>query len=281
MRRFPVIRLKSLNDLSGLPPVENPYFIAGGTDLLIRIKDDFLPWPFTVIDISGLSELKGIQIDKDYITIGALTTHGEIEKHKDLKLYTPALTQACSHVGSPQIRNRATIGGNIGNASPAGDSIPPLYVHGAEIHLVEASGERWVKIEDFFKGPGKTVRKPLEIIKEIRIAREKVDFGAYVRLGQRNALAISKVSLALWGRKNNGSIEHINIAMGAVGPTVIMAKETADFLKGKHISGDIIKEAGQIIEKEAKPISDLRSTQEYRGKMTSVLLEKALEQFSK
>jgi CO/xanthine dehydrogenase FAD-binding subunit len=280
VRRFPVIRLKNLKDLSELTHIENPYFIAGGTDLLIRIKDDFLPWPFTVIDISGLSELKGIDIEKDYIIIGALVTHGEIEKHKELNIYTPSLTQACSHVGSPQIRNRATIGGNIGNASPAGDSIPPLYVHGAEIHLVEGSEERWVKVEDFFKGPGKTVRKPLEIIKEIRIAREKVDFGTYARLGQRNALAISKVSMALSARKNNGHIEDIKIALGAVGPTVIMAKDTADFLKGKILSCDVIKEAGHIIEKEAKPISDLRSSLEYRKKMTSVLLEQSLEQFS-
>ncbi|HPZ07309.1 MAG TPA: xanthine dehydrogenase family protein subunit M [Candidatus Eremiobacteraeota bacterium] len=278
MRRFSVIRIRSLEHLFDLAEkgMTNPYFLAGGTDLLIKIKDDLLIPPFTVLDISGLQELRSIHFEQDYVRIGSLVTHGEIEKHPELRLLFPSLTDACHGVGSPQIRNRATIGGNIGNASPAADSIPPLYVYGAELHLVNSKGERWVKIEDFFTGPGKTIRNPVEIIKEIRIPAEKRDYGTYLRLGQRKALAISKISLALAGKKKNGSMEDVKIALGAVGPTVIMAVETSLYLRGKELSSEVIKEAGNIIEKEAEPITDLRSSKEYRKKMCSTLLVKAL-----
>jgi len=139
LRRFPVIKLKSLCEISGLENknIKNPRFIAGGTDLLIRIKDHILPDDFTVIDISGLEELKGIEVSDDYIIIRALTTHGEIAKNPALKEHAPSLTEGCHTVGCPQIRNRATVGGNISNASPAGDSLPPLYVLGAEVNLVK------------------------------------------------------------------------------------------------------------------------------------------------
>jgi len=279
LRRFPVIKVKSLREISGLENknITNPRFIAGGTDLLIRVKDHMLPDDFTVIDISGLEELKGIEVSDDYIIIRSLTTHGEIAKNPALKEHAPSLTEGCHTVGCPQIRNRATVGGNISNASPAGDSLPPLYVLGAEVNLVKGEKNRWVRINEFFKGPGKTVLEPFEIVKEIRIPLRKDYYGRYMKLGQRRALAISKVSLAIEGKKDGGKIGDVKIALGAVAPTVIYASKTEAFLVGKELTEEVIEDAVKIVEEEARPISDIRSTREYRKGMCGVLLEKALK----
>lgn len=279
MRRFPVIKLKTLDHLGELlkEDIKNPRFIAGGTDVLIRIKDHMYPDEFTIIDISSLEELKGITVFHDHIIIGALTTHSQVEKHPELKEYAQSLVEGCSTVGCPQIKNRGTIGGNVGNASPAGDSIPPFYVLDAEFHLTDGKGSRWVKASEFFKGPGKSVLTPMELVKEIKIPLRKGYYGRYMKLGQRRALAISKVSLSLEGKKTGGKIEDIKIALGAVAPTVIYASKTEEFLKGKELTEAVIGKSSELVTEEARPITDIRSTVEYRKSMCGVLLEKALK----
>jgi len=164
------------------------------------------------------------------------------------------------------------------NASPAADSVPPLFVLGAEICLESLNSIRWVKIENFFTGPGKTVREPSELLTKVRFPI-KPDFwqGGFLRLGQREALAISKVSLAFWGDFSHGAVQEVRLALGAVAPSVIRAAKTENFLRRKPLTSAVLKDASGIIKNEAYPISDIRSDAVYRKEMCGVLLRRALE----
>ena len=257
-----------LNLLERFPDAK---ILAGGTDLLVRLKDE-INQP-DIIDISHIKEMKGISELDDKIRIGALVTFTEMIESKFLVDYAGVLVQAVEMIGSPQIRNRGTIGGNIANASPAGDSLPPLFVLEAEIEIAGMNYSRIVPIKDFFKGPGKSVLTDGELISAVMIPKMKKWLGAFVRLGQREALAISKVSLALLLKIKDGKIEEARISLGAVAPTVIRAPQTENKLKGKTL--DNISEAIKIIREEASPISDIRSIAEYRKEMCGVLLEEA------
>jgi CO/xanthine dehydrogenase FAD-binding subunit len=254
--------------------------IAGGTDLLVKLYDCFdNPRPrFLVLD--KVKPLHKISVNKDKITIGPLMTFAEIEQSSQLKKYAPQLVEAASIAGSVQIRNRATIGGNIANGSPAGDLIPPLYVLEAELELSSAKGKRRVAIDKFFRGPGLTVLKKNELITAIRFKKSFND-GFFMRLATRKALAISKVSVAANVSLKNGKVDDIRIALGAVAPTVIRAGETEEYLKGKKLSDDVINTAVEIIKREARPIDDLRSIGEYRREMVGILLKRGLESFAK
>ncbi len=248
--------------------------LAGGTDLLVRLKDEINQ--HDIIDISHLKELKGINIADDKIKIGALTTFSEIIENEIIAENAGVLVQAAEIVGSPQIRNRGTVGGNIANASPAGDSIPPLLILEAEIEISGKSGARTVPMRNFFKGPGKTILKKCEIISSVIIPKNKDYRGAFVRLGQRKSLAISKVSLAALFKMKDEKIEEARIALGAVAPTVIRASKTEKFLIGKKLNDETISEAKKIICDEVSPISDIRSIAEYRKEMCGELLEQAI-----
>jgi len=248
--------------------------LAGGTDLLVRLKDEINQ--HDIIDISHLKELKGISIADDKIKIGALTTFSELIENEIIAENASALVQAAEIVGSPQIRNRGTIGGNIANASPAGDSIPPLLILEAEIEISGKSGARTVPMRNFFKGPGRTILKKCEIISSVIIPKNKDYRGAFVRLGQRKSLAISKVSLAALFKMKDEKIEEARIALGAVAPTVIRASKTEKFLIGKKLNDETISEAKKIICDEVSPISDIRSIAEYRKEMCGELLEQAI-----
>ena len=248
--------------------------LAGGTDLLVRLKDS-MNWPI-LIDISGLQELRGISVNGNTITIGALSTYTELLASDILKQHASVLLQAAQLVGSPQIRNRGTIGGNIANGSPAGDTLPPLYVLGATVVTVGSKGSRKIAIEDFFTGPGKTVLLRNEIIVSIHIPPAENEKQIFLRLGQRKALAISKVSIAVSAITGKGNIEDIRIALGSVAPTVIRANKTEELLKGAVLTDASIQAACEVVEKEAVPISDIRSEEEYRRRMCGVLLKDAL-----
>jgi len=254
--------------------IENPAakIVAGGTDILVRLKDE-LDWPM-LIDISGIEELKGISKESNSVKIGVLSTHTEIENSEELRKYAEVLVQAAFIIGSPQIRNRGTIGGNIANASPAGDTIPPLYVLNAEIELASSAGTRKMLINEFFTGPGISVLENGEIVSSINIPAEENLKGVFLRLGQREALAISKVSLALV--KNTKTNEY-RIALGSVAPTVIHATKTEKLLSGNSLNIKLIDEACETICEEAAPIGDIRSEADYRKEMCGVLLRKALK----
>ena len=266
----PVYVPECLNLLGRFP---NAKMLAGGTDLLVRLKDE-INRP-DIIDISHIEEMKGITDLNDKIKIGALVTFSEIIENEIPTANAGVLVQAAKIIGSPQIRNRGTIGGNIANASPAGDTLPPLFVLEAEIEIAGMNYSRTIPIKDFFIAPGKSVLTDREIITAVIIPKMKNWDGAFVRLGQREALAISKVSLALLLKIKDDKIEEARIALGAVAPTVIRAIQTEKELKGKRL--DNISEAIKIIREEVSPISDIRSIAEYRKEMCGVLLEAAAE----
>jgi xanthine dehydrogenase FAD-binding subunit len=254
---------------------KNIVAIAGGTDILVKLHDrgDNL-WPRLLV-LDQLKSLHKITSGKKDLTIGPLTTFSEIEQSAVLNKYASPLVEAASLAGSVQIRNRATIGGNVANGSPAGDTIAPLYALGATLELTSSKAKRTVAIEDFFKGPGLTILKPTELITAIKIPRSN-NRGFFLRLAARKALAISKISVAASLIIKRGVIVDVRIALGAVAPTVIRASKTEKYLLGKKLSPDIIEQAALIARDEARPIDDIRSVAIYRKEMVAVLLKRGL-----
>ena len=276
MRSNEIIIPGSLKEALKAKAGKNVIPLAGGTDILVRFYNLIeKPWP-CLLAIDGIKALHQITHGKKEVSIGPITTFSEIERSKTLKKFAPQLVEAASLAGSVQIRNRATIGGNIANGSPAGDTIPPLYVLGARLEISSARSKRTVAIEDFFKGPGLTVLKGNELITDIKIDKSS-GLGFFQRLATRKALAISKVSVAASFSLRKETISSTRIALGAVAPTVIRAYKTEKYLKGKKFSRDVIEKAALIVKDEAKPIDDIRSIAAYRKEMAGVLFKRGLE----
>jgi xanthine dehydrogenase iron-sulfur cluster and FAD-binding subunit A len=249
--------------------------IAGGTDILVAARDGKAN-AASLFDLTAVPELRGIEEMGHEIRIGAAVTHAEILASPLVARYAPALPVACSWVGGPQIRNRGTLGGNIAHGSPAADSVPPLYVADAKVEVVSVSDRRDVAISDFFLGPRQTVLAPDELIVGVRIPKRAGVRGAFLRLGQRQAQAISKVSVAVAMTFRGGQPEWARVALGSVAPTVIRAPETERALLTGGYEG--LKRAMEAIRNEVRPIDDVRSTREYRREMAAVLLERAIRQ---
>jgi CO/xanthine dehydrogenase FAD-binding subunit len=254
--------------------------IAGGTDLLVRWHDVHdRPKPRLLV-LDRVKALHKINISKNRITLGPLVTFSDIIKSAQLRKYAFQLAEAAAIAGSVQIRNRATIGGNIANGSPAGDLIPPLYVLEATLELSSQKSKRAIHIEDFFKGPGETVLKSNELITAIKFAKS-YKHGFFLRLATRKALAISKVSVAANLSLRKNKVGDIKIALGAVAPTVIRAYRTEEYLTGKELNQDNIARAAELLTDEARPIDDIRSIAEYRKLMVGVLFKRGLGDITK
>jgi xanthine dehydrogenase FAD-binding subunit len=254
-----------------------PQPMAGGTDLLVLRRDE--PDRFaSLMLLENVHELCGVRKQDNRIRIGSRTTHAGIEHNAILTNYAPILSAAALQIGSTQIRNRGTIGGNIVNASPAGDLIAPLIALDAVAELQSVREMREVPLREFFHGPGETVLKPQELLVAVHFsvpdARER---GVFLKLGPRRAVACSKVMVAVQGLLHHGTVEWIRIAVGAVAPTVIRALSTEALLQGKKLSSKVIKEAAETVRREISPITDIRSTADYRRHVTGVLLQRALE----
>lgn len=253
----------------------NARILAGGTDLVVRMKERTLLTE-SVINIKNLP-LNYIKEEQKQLRIGALTRLETIFRSKIINAYGPVLSDAASKMGSPQIRNLGTIGGNIANASPAADTVPALFIHNAELILSNQRGERVVAISDFFRGPGESIMEKDEMLTEVVFSKiGKNERWFFSKIGQRRALAISKVSLAFRGRLYRKRLTDVSIALGAVAPTVVYAPRTARFLDSKMLNLGLIDKASRIIRGEADPISDIRSTSEYRRQMVGALLKQGL-----
>ena len=247
--------------------------LAGGTDTLVEAKAGKCDRA-RLFDLTAVPELSGIEEDDEYVRIGATATHAEMMGSSLLHHHVPALPIGCSWVGGPQIRNRGTLGGNLANASPAGDTIPALYVADAVVQVVSVSDRRDVPVAGFFTGPRKTVLAPDELILGVKVKKRPGVRAAFLRLGQRQAQAISKVSVAVALTFKDGRPDWVRVALGAVAPTVIRAPRTeAALLEGGY---DALQKAIAAVQEEARPIDDLRSTREYRRVMTGVLLRRAI-----
>lgn len=279
MKEFEYFKPKSLMEALELAEnfKENKRFLAGGTDLIVRLKDNMINEE-NLIDIKEIDELKGIYEKENEIEIGPLVTFSEIIESSILNKFSPLLVLASKKVASPQIRNKGTIGGNICNASPAGDSIPPLFCEEAKFVLRSKNEERVVDIENFFLGPGKTAIKENEILYRIVIKKwSENEIGFFNKLGQRNALTISIASNSVKIKKEGEKVLDIKIALGSVSPTVVRAKRVEkEILNAKGLNEETIFKISSLVSNEIDPITDVRGTREYRIEVSKYLLFESL-----
>jgi len=253
-------------------------FLAGGTDLLVESRQDHFKWPEHLIDISGIGEMKSINENENEISIGALTTHDEIVRSPLINKYAPLLAEACRQIGSQQIRNRGTIGGNICNASPCADTVPPLVALQAKVRLADAQNEWEVPIDDFFLKPYKPRLKNNEVVLSLKINKLSEDYRSiFYKLGRRNALAISRINMAsVLKLSQEGLIEEARIAPGSVFPTWKRVSEAEEFLKGKKAELDVFMQAGDIVAGEMIKISGRRWSTPYKEPVVVALVKRVL-----
>ena len=279
--------------ISLLASSANAKILAGGTDLMSQLHRDkhieqlrlrkpksWMLQSIQLIDISQLTELNKIEIDDGFCSIGAFVTHDELSQNTWLTKCIPFLSEAANQVGSQQIRNQGTVGGNICNASPCADTVPPLVCLNAEIVLQSHSGKRKLPLLSFFVDAQKTVIRKNEILTEIKFKiPEGKTIQFFKKLGQRKGVAIAKLNLAFFTNYENNRFKNVRIALGAVGPTVLMAKKTAELFEGQKFSQKLLNKAKQACCSEANPIDDIRSSREYRTAMIGELLEIGLMEF--
>lgn len=253
--------------------------IAGGTDLLIKIKNG--DWaPESIVDITPISSISEIKVEgANKVKIGAAVSHARIcEAFKnDDKL--AALFEASSQLGSPQVRNLATIGGNVCNAAPSAETAPALIALDCKALIDGPGGEREMKLEDFFKGPSKNSLEDLEILTGLQIEKQSSNSGsAYLRLSSRNALDIAVVNVGVFIKLDSSrKIECARICLGAVAPTPIRALKAENALLGEALNDKLLEEAGSLAKADSVPISDVRSSATYRKEMVEVLTKRALK----
>lgn len=252
-------------------------WLNGGTDILVEAKEHG-DVAARLVDISSIPELRQITVTPKKVLIGAAVTITEVMSHPVIRAEFPALAMSCDWFASPQIRNRATLAGNIANASPAGDTVPALYADDAVLNLKKKVGRRSLPISQFIQGVRKTALEPGELITEIvlpRIAGDHV--GAFIKIGQRQALAISKTMIAISAIRNaNGVIRKLGIALGAVAPTILRIPEAELLITGKRLTHELAAAARKIVEATIQPIDDIRSTAAYRRTVSGVITERAL-----
>jgi CO/xanthine dehydrogenase FAD-binding subunit len=253
---------------------------AGGTDLMVLLEAGKLPHE-NYLNIWNLPELRGIEVTDSQVTLGALTTYTEVQEHATLREEFPMLCQAASETGGLAIQNRGTLGGNIVNASPAADSPPALLAYDAELELVSATGLRIVSYHSFHTGYKQMNIRPEELLRSIRLPRPAGGSRHYYRkVGTRKAQAISKVCFAGIAWMKADQIAEIRIALGSVAPIPIRCLQTEGALRKKNLNPETLATARATLATEIAPIDDLRSTRDYRLKVSLNLLEDFLGQLT-
>lgn len=254
-------------------------FIAGGTNMIPYMRAETIS-PELLIDLNVLEDLKYIKEENGTISIGALTTVSELLESEAVRDKSQILYSAAKNLGSPLTRNRATIGGNLADASPAADMAPPLLALEASIHTKRGEGGgREIPLDQFFIGPNKTVLAEDELITQITFSKPKDSAkGSYIKLGLRNSLAISVVSIAVMLDMKGKACQKARVALGAVAPTIIRARHVESKLEGGEIDEKVIQECADIVKEEISPISDIRASAEYRRLATSAILKRAIQQ---
>lgn len=255
--------------------------LAGGTDLMLQSQAGRVALGTVLMNIRRVAGLAGIAAEGDCIRIGALTTITDLLEHDLIRHRLPVLSDAADKFASGQIRNMGTVGGNICNASPAGDTLVPLLVLDAEVELVsKPDGHlaiRQLPLRDFFIGPGRTARRPDELLTAVLVPLPPPGFRArFAKLGIRPALDISIVSVAVGGVVADGTIAGARVAFGAVGPRPLRGTGTEAALEGQPLAQALIEAAACTARDEVTPIDDLRATAWYRREMIHSLTKKVL-----
>jgi CO/xanthine dehydrogenase FAD-binding subunit len=253
--------------------------VAGGTDLLVQITGELGPAPDRVLDIWRLEELRGITLEGDELVLGALTTYTELRTSALVGELLPALAVASGTIGAAQIQNRGTIGGNLVNASPAGDTLPIWLATDATVVLGSAAGERGVRADEFFTAYRETARRDDELVLRVRIPLLPRRHVRFRKVGTRRAQAISKVVLALsWITSEDGAWQNCRVALGSVAATPVRAGATEESLNGRHPVRETADSAVRALEGEIHPIDDVRSTADYRKLVAGRVLRRLLRE---
>jgi len=249
--------------------------LAGGTDLLIQHGVESSP-EIIAISLTDVEDLKQMEKTAEGdLFVGAMVKHAEVAQSPLVNQYFPALAKASHWVGSPSIRNLATIGGNICNASPSADTAPPLLAYDAKVIIVSPSGEKAIDLEDFFTGPSTNILKRGEILKGFLLRPKSGWVADYEKLGLRKAMEIAIVNVCVAiGMDEHKRCSEIRIALGAVAPTPIRAKKAESVLKDKRVTPELIQQCTEAAVEETKPISDIRASADYRKKMVHFLVRK-------
>ena len=252
--------------------------IAGGTDLILEIERGVRQGITTIIDITRVPGLDDIVEDKDgIIHMGPLVTHNHVVASPLIREKAFSLLQACWEVGSPQIRNRGTIAGNLVTASPANDTISPLMALGAKVKLVSIRGERTVPLSEFYTGVRKTVMASDEVMVDIFFdAPESTQHSYFIKTALRRAQAISVINISVLLEIKDGLVYRPQITLGAAAPTIIHAEQAEGYLEGKALTEEVIAEAAIMVAQAARPISDIRGSSKYRDYMIGVIARRSL-----
>lgn len=253
--------------------------IAGGTDLMV-LYNSGTQMPARILDIWRLNELRGVSDEGAHLKIGALTTYTQLIEDELARKYAPQLIAAARTIGAIQIQNRGTLGGNIVNGSPAGDSLPVLAAFDAELELGSARGVRRVPFNQFYTGYRQSVLGEDELVVNILLPKQRDGERAqFYKVGTRAAQAISKVVMAVRAdMAGDHKVGAIAIALGSVAPTIVRAPRTEAIINGQSVNGELIEAARQSLMAEISPIDDIRSTARYRRTVTGNLIARFLRE---
>ena len=242
-----------------------PRPIAGGTDLMVALAAGATSPADPLLDLAAIDALREIRLDDDALSIGATATFARLRRSPLVREHAPLLAEMAATVGAAQIQNRATIGGNLATASPAGDSLPVLLASDAEIVVASArGGERIVPAADFFTAYRRTALAPDELIVRVRLPLAPDRHGRYRKIGTRRAQAISKVVMAVTWRDDAGAWRNVRVALGSVAEVPIRARRTEAVLEGARPDAATAAAAASALAGEVRPIDDVRSTATYR-----------------
>ncbi|HAJ31875.1 MAG TPA: xanthine dehydrogenase family protein subunit M [Candidatus Atribacteria bacterium] len=277
-QEFEYLAPKTIDEALGLLDKykdKNIKILAGGTDLLVKMKTINLKVDY-LMNIKDISELNFIDTNQG-LAIGAVTPLSHITREEKVKMKYSALYKGIMSMAAPAIRNMGTMAGNLGNASPAADTVPPLIAYGAEVKLQNKRGERTVLVEDFIIGVGETIMEPDELITEINIPEVNKNTGSAFLKKSRVKADLSKINLAIYLEREGNICKDCKIVFGSVGIKVLRAEKTENLLKEQIINSELINKAAEKASCEIKPIDDIRSTAEYRIAMSKEMIKGGFE----
>lgn len=275
----PVASPRTLADAYALLAEQPHRPVAGGTDLLVQITGELGEPPDRVLDIWHLDELRGIRLDSNALVLGALTTYAEIRRSPLIAEFLPAFAEAAATIGAAQIQNRGTIGGNVMNASPAGDMLPLLLACDAQLVAGTGDGERWIAVRDFWPSYRQTALEPHELLLRLSIPLAGDRQVRYRKVGTRRAQAISKVVMALAWQSDTGAgatWRNVHLALGSVAATPIRAAETEAVLEAAVPDEATADRAASTLASELDPIDDVRSSADYRRAVAARVLHRLI-----
>lgn len=259
---------------------ERSYPLAGGTNLLPQLKEGLIT-PALVVNLKRIPGLRAITVDEQGLHLGPLVTAAELIRSPLVQAHCPVLAQAAATMAGVQVRNIATLGGNLCNASPAGDLAPSLIAVQAVAEIRGANGVRLVPLDGFFTGPGRTVLAPGELLTRVTVPATETPISAvYLKHALRQAMAISVVGVAAALERRNGVCRDARIALGAVAPTPVRSRQAEDALRDRPLTPETIDNAARLAAADSRPIDDLRNSAWYRRRIVEVLTRRALQQLA-